>query len=145
MALGCAPRRLHIYGKCYGCLRGGIQNIPDWRTAHVHSASCNLAHWLTRHGSPTIYRCFALPQLLYRWRHQSGIFLILPRIITELWLWSVQSLFCAENVGTILLDSAANLVPDCMAWYSSTGIYIFAFVGTLNLEIALIIIIDVSD
>jgi hypothetical protein len=25
-------------------------------------------------------RCFALPQLLYRWRHQSGIFLIPPRI-----------------------------------------------------------------
>jgi hypothetical protein len=24
--------------------------------------------------------CFALPQLLYRWRHQSGIFWILPRI-----------------------------------------------------------------
>jgi hypothetical protein len=25
-------------------------------------------------------RCFALPQLLYRWRHQSGIFWIAPRI-----------------------------------------------------------------
>jgi hypothetical protein len=26
-------------------------------------------------------RCFALPQLLYRWRHQSGIFWIQPRTI----------------------------------------------------------------
>jgi hypothetical protein len=26
-------------------------------------------------------RCFALPQLLYRWRHQSGIFWIPPRTV----------------------------------------------------------------
>jgi hypothetical protein len=32
----------------------------------IHSLAC----W---------HRCFALPQLLYRWRHQSGIFLIAPR------------------------------------------------------------------
>jgi hypothetical protein len=49
-------------------------------TAHVHPATCNLARWLTRHGSPTIYRCFTLPQLLYRWRHQSEIFWIPPCI-----------------------------------------------------------------
>jgi hypothetical protein len=73
-------------------IRVCTQNIPDWRcknhkphhqtrvkTAHVLSATCNLAHWLARHGSPTIYRCFKLPQLLYRWRHQSGIFWIHPR------------------------------------------------------------------
>jgi hypothetical protein len=41
---------------------------------------CNLAHWLTRHGSPTIYQCFTLLQLLYRWRHKSRIFLIPPHI-----------------------------------------------------------------
>jgi hypothetical protein len=35
---------------------------------------------LTRHGSRTIYRRFVLPQLLYRWRHKSGIFWIPPRI-----------------------------------------------------------------
>jgi len=50
------------------------------KTARVHPARCNLAHWLTRHGSPTIYRCFVLPQLLYRWRHQSRKFWIPPRI-----------------------------------------------------------------
>jgi hypothetical protein len=50
------------------------------KTAHFHPATCNLAHWLTRHGSPTIYRCFELPQFLYRWRHQFGIFSIPPRI-----------------------------------------------------------------
>ena len=50
------------------------------KTAHFHPAMCNLAQWLTRHGSPTIYRCFTLPQLLYRWRHQSGKFWIQPRM-----------------------------------------------------------------
>jgi hypothetical protein len=48
-------------------------------TAQVHPATCNLAHWITRHGSPTIHRCFALPQLLYRWRHQFGKFWIPSR------------------------------------------------------------------
>jgi hypothetical protein len=48
------------------------------KTAHVYQAMCNLAHWLTRQGSPTIYRCFALPQLPYRWRHQSRKFWIPP-------------------------------------------------------------------
>jgi hypothetical protein len=52
------------------------------KTTYVHPATCNLAQWLTIHGSPTIYRCFALPQLLYRWRHQSRIFWIPPRILT---------------------------------------------------------------
>jgi hypothetical protein len=36
--------------------------------------NCHLAQWLTRHGSPTIYRCFALPYLPYRWRHQYKMF-----------------------------------------------------------------------
>jgi hypothetical protein len=70
----------------YEHLRGCTQNFPDWgdskihetkqthgKTAHLHQATCNLAHWLTGHGSPTIYRRFALPQLLYRLWHQSGI------------------------------------------------------------------------
>ena len=51
------------------------------KTAHVHPATCNLAHWLIRHGSPTTYRCFMLPQLLYRWWHQSGKFWIPPRMV----------------------------------------------------------------
>jgi len=51
------------------------------KTAHVDQAMCNLAKWLTRHGSPTVYRCFALPQLLYRWQHQSGRFWIPPCIL----------------------------------------------------------------
>jgi hypothetical protein len=49
------------------------------KTAQVHPATCNLVNWITIHGSPTIYLCFALPQLLYRWRHQSEIFWIPPR------------------------------------------------------------------
>jgi hypothetical protein len=73
----------------YVTIHRSIQNIPDGscknhkphtttfvKTAHVHPATCNLAYWLTRHGNPIIYRCFALPQLLCRWRRQSGIFLV---------------------------------------------------------------------
>ena len=45
----------------------------------VHPPMCNLAHCLIRHGSPTVYRCFALPQLLYRWWHYFGKFWIPPR------------------------------------------------------------------
>jgi hypothetical protein len=33
----------------------------------IHSLAC----WV---------RCFALPQLLYRWRHQAGMFWLLPRM-----------------------------------------------------------------
>jgi hypothetical protein len=70
-------------------LRGYIQKFPELgdseihdskqtrvKTAHAHPTTCNLAHWLTRHSHPTIYHCFALPQLLYIWRHQSRIFCI---------------------------------------------------------------------
>jgi hypothetical protein len=64
--------------------------------------TCNLAHWLTRHGSPTIYQCFALPQLLYRWQHQSGKFWI-PSHISEL-----------------VEFSAGQKVPDCI-WKHSIG------------------------
>jgi hypothetical protein len=49
-----------------------------WKTAQAHPATCNVAHWLIRHVSHTHYRCFALPQLLYRLRQQSGIFWIHP-------------------------------------------------------------------
>jgi hypothetical protein len=78
-------------------IRGCIQNIPEWRctihkphhqtllkTDHFHPATCNLAHWLIRHGSPTIYWCFALTQLLYKWRYQSGILCMHPRMCTLL-------------------------------------------------------------
>jgi hypothetical protein len=42
------------------------------------------ATWHTRHGSPTIYRCFALSQLLYRWRHHTEKFWIPPCIRSSL-------------------------------------------------------------
>jgi len=59
---------------------GHIHNSKQMRvkTAHIILPMWNLARWLAKHGSPTIYRCFALPQLLYRWRHQYGKFCINP-------------------------------------------------------------------
>jgi hypothetical protein len=74
-----------------GYIWGCIQKFPDWgethdskktcvKTDHVHPATCNLAYCLTIHCSPTIYWCYALPQLLYSWRHQSGIFWMYPRM-----------------------------------------------------------------
>jgi hypothetical protein len=38
-------------------------------------------------------RCFALPQLLYRWRHQSGIFFIPPRIYEDNIIVNHEELF----------------------------------------------------
>jgi len=47
-------------------------------TAHAILPAGYLARWLAKHGSATIYLCFALPQLLYIWRHQYGKFWINP-------------------------------------------------------------------
>jgi hypothetical protein len=94
----CIPRMPYIHAYIYMCVcvcvcKRGIQKFPDWgaseihdskqtrvKTAHFHPATCNLAHLLTTIGSPTIYWNFALPQLLYIWRHQSEIFWMNPRI-----------------------------------------------------------------
>jgi len=59
---------------------GNVQDSKQMRvyTAHVILRKWNLAHWLAKHGSPTVYRCFALPQMQYRWRHQYGKFWISP-------------------------------------------------------------------
>jgi len=48
------------------------------KTAHVIRPTWYLARWLAKHGSPTIYWCFTLPQLLYRWWHQYKKFWINP-------------------------------------------------------------------
>ena len=63
-------RHMHVHGSKRTCVKN----------ANVYPATCNLAHWLTRRGSPTIHRCIALPQLLYRWRHRFGKFWIPSRI-----------------------------------------------------------------
>ena len=64
---------------------GHVHNSKQMRvkTAHVILPTWNLAHWLTKHGSPTVYQCFVLPQLLYRWRHQYRKFLINPCIVAS--------------------------------------------------------------
>jgi hypothetical protein len=74
------------------------------KTAHVHQATCDLAHWLTRHGSPTIYRCFALPQLLYRWRDQPGILWIIPHVISNL-------LYLTYKLSTLFTKPSSMLLP----------------------------------
>jgi len=53
------------------------------KTAHIILPTWNVARWLAKHGSPTIYRCFALPQLLYRWWHQYGKFWINPCTLND--------------------------------------------------------------
>jgi hypothetical protein len=68
-------RHMHIWGLSKIFLTDAKnrkpQNLMLVKTAHLHSATCNLAQWLTIYYSPTIYPCFALPQLLYRRRYQS--------------------------------------------------------------------------
>jgi hypothetical protein len=73
------------------------------KTAHLHPVTFNLA--LTRHSSPTIYRCFALAQLLYRWRHQSGIFWIPPRIFSQYYHMSLMDfMFSPPGCGGSVTD-----------------------------------------
>jgi hypothetical protein len=51
-------------------------------SSHVFTQSPqNVAVELGIHSLAFWDRCFALPQLLYRWRHQSGIFWIPPRML----------------------------------------------------------------
>jgi hypothetical protein len=71
------------------------------KTAHVLPATCNFSHWITRHGSPTIYWCFVLSQLLYRWWHQYGIFWIHPHISCLRWtllLWISYTLHAISYI-----------------------------------------------
>jgi hypothetical protein len=50
-------------------------------SSHVFmQSSQNVAVEPGIHSLACLNRCFALPQLLYRWRHQSGIVWIPPRI-----------------------------------------------------------------
>ena len=88
------------------------------KTAHAHPATCNLAHWLTRHGSRTIYQCFTLTQLLYRWRHQSGKFWIPPhmlhvcvcvgRINCCIWMHN-STLYCSSVVHSLVFSLAYGI------------------------------------
>ena len=72
-----------------GHVRGPKQTCV--KTVHVHPAMCNLAHWLIRRGSPTIYWCLPLPRLLYRWWHQSRKFWIPPHMAElDIWYLSLQ-------------------------------------------------------
>jgi hypothetical protein len=49
-------------------------------SSHVYTQSPqNVAAEPGIHSLACLVQCFALPQLLYRWRHQSGIFWISPR------------------------------------------------------------------
>ena len=66
---------------------GHILQTDACKNCQRHPNYKNLARWLAKHGSPTTYRCFALPQLLYRWWHQYGKFWINPCIETK---WSMQ-------------------------------------------------------
>jgi hypothetical protein len=96
------------------------------KTDHVHPATCNLAHWLTRLGSPTIYRCFALPQLLYRWRHQSGIFWIHPRASQETVSFSLGTscwwLSCSKECLSAFILWVMRQRDSCEVWGSHSGI-----------------------
>jgi hypothetical protein len=62
------------------------------KAAHFILPTWNLARWLTRYGSLTMHLCFELPQLLCRWRHQSGKFLDQP-----MYLHSLSRTFSSVN------------------------------------------------
>jgi hypothetical protein len=63
-------------------------NLPTKHGWKLPASTQLRATWHTDSiGSPTIYRCFALPQLLYRWWHHSGIFWIPLRTINWCCMW----------------------------------------------------------
>jgi len=66
----------HVHDSTQTCIKTDYAIPPMW----------NLASRLAKHGCPTISRCLALTQLLCRWRHQSGKFLIHPRIFSKVYV-----------------------------------------------------------
>jgi hypothetical protein len=71
-----------------GCVRRGVVMVkqpclfsPKFAVTSSHvfiQSPQNFAVEPGIHSLTCLDRCFALPQLLYRWRHQSGIFWIPP-------------------------------------------------------------------
>jgi hypothetical protein len=55
-------------------------------------------------------RCFALPQLLYRWRYQSGIFCIPPRISAA----CIERILVKFDIGYCMV-----IVEKCHIWLKS--------------------------
>jgi hypothetical protein len=78
-----------------------------------------------RHGRPTIYRCFALPQLLYKWRHHSGIFLDEPKYTGFTWFsqlsnameqnHSLEANRSSASMGTLVL-SLEGKAAETLSW-----------------------------
>jgi len=80
------------------------------KPAHVILPMLNLACWLTKHGSPTIYRCFTLPQLLYRWWHEYGKFWINPFILRK------HSPKCSHTCSSERSDQKCNAATHKFTW-----------------------------
>jgi hypothetical protein len=80
--------RQKLLGK-YGSVRGGVVKVkepgpfsPNFGATSSYVFTQSPQNVAVEPGINSLAcwdRCFALPQLLYRWRHQSGIFWIPPR------------------------------------------------------------------
>jgi hypothetical protein len=71
-------------GRCHGeAARSVLAKVRGHVFARYRQSPQNVAVEPGIHSLAWWNCCFALPQLLYRWRHQSGIFWIPPRTVTS--------------------------------------------------------------
>jgi hypothetical protein len=70
-------------GRCYDeAARSVLAKVRGDVFARFHAVAAKVAVEPGIHSVAFWDRCFALPQLLYRWQRQSGIFWIQPLILT---------------------------------------------------------------
>jgi hypothetical protein len=92
-------------------------------SSHVFTHSPqDVAVKLGIHSLASWDRCFALPQLLYSWRHHSGIFWIPPHI------WAPTNGLRAEMLAALLRLTQFLDTPAC----SMTWLYTYSNNLTLN-------------
>jgi len=60
--------------------------------------------------TPTIYRCFTLPQLLYRWWHQSQKFWIPPCKLSHTLLFADDTIILVTSANFIELNRKLNSI-----------------------------------
>jgi hypothetical protein len=107
--------------------------VPRYKLLSLSGTpTCNLTHWITRHGSPTTYQCFTLPQLLYRWWHQSGIFWTYPCIAFGSTYLSVLHLYI--NLYYVIsitfvwaFNMTANMKKQKEIWKNETCCQVLCF------------------
>jgi hypothetical protein len=89
--------------------------IKGRKNQHAHPAAWYFVYWLIRYASTIIYRCIALLQLMYRWRHQTR----------KLWIPLVSRKIIAVYGTERLSGATVSPLAQMNASYSSCNEYTF--------------------